>query len=90
MCKKRKSLGRNIFEIAPAGEKSQAVQRLITGRSAEPSDEEASIDVQISLSPSDLEHLDTLSAKLKEVGKGSFSRDELVRISIALLSFSDF
>jgi len=55
----------------------------------EPSDVKQ-IDVTVRLTPSNLKHLDALVTELEKVGKGRFSRNELIRVAITLLSVGDF
>jgi hypothetical protein len=55
----------------------------------EPSDVKQ-IDVTVHLTPSNLKHLDALVTELEKAGKGRFSRNELIRVAITLLSVGDF
>jgi hypothetical protein len=48
------------------------------------------IDVKVRLTPANLKHLDALVAELEKAGKGRFSRNELIRVAITLLSVGDF
>ena len=89
--KRRKSLGRDVFD--GTGQKragSGPLAKLLTGR--RPADEATvkEIDVRIKLTPSNLKQLDTIRSRLESQGKGRFSRNELIRVAIALLSAEDF
>lgn len=87
----KKSLGRDVF----AGqqdheEKSEALRKILEGRTHRPSGGAKEVEVRVKLTPSNIKHLDTLRQQLEAAGKGRFSRSELIRVAIALLSSGDF
>ena len=90
MSKKKKSLGRNAFEGVVDKEESQALKQLISGKGPKALSETKEIEVIARLTPANIRQLDILQKKLAEKGKGHFSRDQLIRIAITLLSFEDF
>lgn len=90
MPKKKKSLGRNAFEGLVDKEESRALRQLISGTGLPVHAEPREIEVIARLTPANIRQLDQLQEKLAESGKGHFSRDQLIRIAIALLSFEDF
>jgi hypothetical protein len=89
--KRKKSLGRDVFEGTPQKRASSGtLAKLLAGR--RPPDEATvrEIDVRIKLTPSNLKQLDTIRSRLESQGKGRFSRNDLIRVAIALLSAEDF
>lgn len=90
MSRKRKSLGRDPFEKPADKPQSKALRELISGKSASAKTEPKEVKVQVSLTPSNIRQLDDLRKKLSESGKGEFSRNQLIKIAIALLSLEDF
>jgi hypothetical protein len=63
---------------------------LIKGSGIRGSAEVKEVEVKVKLTPSNLKHLDNLSAELEKKGKGRYSRSKLIRVAIALLRSSDF
>lgn len=90
MSKKKKSLGRDAFEGLVDKEESQALKQLISGKGLNAYTETKEIEVIARLTPANMRQIDDLQRKLAETGKGHFSRDQLIRIAITLLSFEDF
>lgn len=86
MAKKRRSLGRDPFDDAGAGNagRPDSVERLIKGR-APGAPEAREVSVTVKLTPSNIKHLDAIRRQLDERGK-PLSRNELIRIAITLLS----
>jgi len=48
------------------------------------------VEVRIKLTASNIRHLDRLREELIRSGKGEYSRSDLIRIAINLLSAEDF
>jgi hypothetical protein len=88
---KKRSLGRDVFGKSPQGEKSKALKKMLeaTGDRGGPKGTKE-VEVRVKLTPSNIKHLDTLVAELERQGKGRFTRSELIRVAIALLSAGDF
>jgi hypothetical protein len=86
---KKKSLGRDPFEDPKENVGSGSVEKLIKGKGLQPGPETKEVLVNVKLTPSDLKHLDSIRSRLAEAGKGTFSRNELIRIAITLLSEED-
>jgi hypothetical protein len=85
---KKRSLGRDVFG-KPDRAKSEAVKKILQDKvHRETSARE--VEVKVKITPSNLRHLDTLIDELHKVGKGRFTRNELIRIAITLLSVGDF
>ena len=89
MDKKKRSLGRDAFDRAKEGTTSQAVRKMLE-KTARPSPQAKQIEVSINLTPSNIKHLDALIEELEKTGKGRFSRNDLIRVAITLLSAGDF
>lgn len=88
---KKKSLGRDVFGNAPKGQKSRALKNILESNNVPREPKRAKqMDVKVQLTPSNIKHLDTLVAELEKRGKGRFSRSELIRVAITLLSAEDF
>jgi hypothetical protein len=88
VAKKKRSLGRDPFEDAGRGRSSNSVERLIKAKPAgSPGAKEMTVNVK--LTPSNIKHLDEIRARLAERGKGELTRNDLIRIAIALLSAED-
>lgn len=88
--KAKRSLGRDVFDKAPKGKGSGAVRKILTSVPAAGGATARQIEVGVKLTPSNIKHLDNLRAELKRQGRGDFTRDELIRVAIALLSIGDF
>jgi hypothetical protein len=87
--KKKKSLGRDPFDDKKQQPSSKSVEKLIKGKGLAGGPGPREVQVNIKLTPSNLKHLDAIRAKLADLGKGTYSRDELIRIAITLLSDED-
>ncbi|MFH1754277.1 MAG: hypothetical protein ABIA59_01110 [Candidatus Latescibacterota bacterium] len=90
MAKRKNSLGRDAFEDKNEAPSSNSLKNLIKGSGLRGSAEAKAVAVQVKLTPSNLKHLDNLTAELERQGKGSYSRDQLIRVAIALLTPADF
>jgi hypothetical protein len=88
--KKKKSLGRDAFEELVDKEESQALKQLISGEGLKVYSGTREVEIITRLTPANIRQLDELQKQLAEKGKGYFSRDQLIRIAIALLSFEEF
>jgi len=86
---KKRSLGRDVFKKAPAGDKSDAVRKMLEKPGKGPA-AAREVDVKIKLTPSNIKQLDAIRAELQKNGKGKYSRSEMIRVAIALLSADDF
>jgi hypothetical protein len=89
VAKKKKSLGRDPFEDNNREQISNSVGKLIKGKGVAAEPEAREVSVTVLLTPSNLKQLDALRAKLARQGKGSYSRNDLIRIAITLLSAED-
>lgn len=87
MVKKKRSLGRDPFED-DAPSPSGTVEKLIKARPAG-SPEAREVAVNVRLTPANIKHLDAIRRGLAAAGKGEYSRNDLIRIAIALLSADD-
>jgi len=87
--KKKRSLGRDVFGEA-SKTKSEAVRKMLENDVPKGPPDAKQIDVKVRLTPSNIKHLDALVAELEKAGKGRFSRNELIRVAITLLSVGDF
>ena len=90
MDKKRQSLGRDVFDGNKQEARSQAVKRMLEGNALRGPADTKEVPVTIKLTPPNLKHLDTLVTTLHKEGKGKFTRNELIRVAITLLSAEDF
>jgi hypothetical protein len=45
--------------------------------------------VNVKLTPSNIKHIDAIRSRLAEQGKGSYTRNDLIRIAITLLTEED-
>ena len=88
--KSKRSLGRDVFDKAADTKKSDAIEKLIKGRGPADGPKAKHVEARIKLTPHNIKHLDTLLATLEQQGKGRFSRSELIRVAISLLSSEDF
>jgi hypothetical protein len=86
---KKKSLGRDPFEDPKVNAGSGSVEKLIRGKGLQPGPGTKEVLVNVKLTPSDLKHLDAIRSRLAAGGRGAFSRNELIRIAITLLSEED-
>jgi hypothetical protein len=85
--RKRRSLGRDPFEDANESSESGSVKKLIRGKSPlQPDPRE--VELRVKLTPANLKHLDQVQTRVAARGR-SVSRDELIRIAIALLTAED-
>jgi hypothetical protein len=87
--KKKRSLGRDAFSGSNKTE-SGAVRKMIEDTGQNGPRKAKQIKVSVMLTPSNLKHLDELIAELEKTGKGEFTRDQLIRVAITLLSLGDF
>ena len=90
MAKKKPSLGRDVFSDKPGQTKSDAVRKMLRDPAGPGAAKARHVEVMVKLTPSDIKHLDVLAKQLQETGKGKFTRSELIRVAIALLSAGDF
>ena len=90
MTKGKKSLGRDPFEDAPDEGKSKSLKQLICGKALKGDSDTKAIEVKVELTPSNIKHLDALRVAAGKRGKGQFTRNELIRIAVTLLSIEDF
>jgi len=88
VAKKKRSLGRDPFEDDDVSSPSGTVGKLITGRPAG-TPEAREVTVNVRLTPANIKHLDGVRRSLAAAGKGEYSRNDLIRIAIALLSADD-
>jgi hypothetical protein len=86
---KKKSLGRNPFDNLKESSSSKSVEKLIKMGAHRKDPEAKEVLVKVTLTPSNIKHLDEVRAKLVELGKGKKSRNDLIRIAITLLSADD-
>jgi len=87
--KKKRSLGRDAFSEKNKTE-SKTVRNMLESNVHKTPSEAKHIDVTVKLTPSNLKQLDALITELEKVGKGRFTRNELIRVAITLLSVGDF
>ena len=90
MNKKKPSLGRDVFGGDKHETRSQVVKRMLENNALRGPAGTKEIPVTVKLTPSNLKHLDVLRSALHKEGKGKFTRNELIRIAITLLSVGDF
>jgi len=88
VAKKKPSLGRDPFSTTNKPQ-SGAVRKMLDDNTSKQADTKQ-IDVAIKLTPSSLKHLDGLIVELEKAGKGRYTRNELIRVAITLLSEGDF
>lgn len=89
MDRKKRSLGRDVFGETRRKPKSQTVRRMLEKKAPPKPAEAKEVSVTVRLTPSNIKHLDALIKTLEKNGKGKFSRNELIRVAIALLSAGD-
>ena len=89
MARKKKSLGRDPFDDGNQQPSSNSVEKLIKGKGIAGGRGVKEVPVNVRLTPSNLKQLDAIRTKLAEQGKGNYSRDDLIRIAITLLSVED-
>ena len=89
--KRKRSLGRDVFD-RPSEKRPDrgTLKKLMAGRHPPAEASVREIEVKIKLTPSNLKQLDAVKARLESQGKGRFSRNDLIRVAIALLSAEDF
>jgi hypothetical protein len=87
--RRKKTLGRDVFG-ARSEKETGAIAKMIHGRRPHGDARVKEIEVRVRLTPSNLKHLDALASGLEAGGKGRFSRSELIRVAITLLSAEDF
>jgi hypothetical protein len=81
-------MGRDPFEDDAEDATSGSVEKLIKGRlPGTPEAKEVSVNVK--LTPSNIKHLDAVLRELARRGRKDVSRDDLIRIAIALLTPDD-
>lgn len=88
--KKKKSLGRDVFQRPVEKGGGGTLGKIMSGRAGPGGASVKEIDVRVKLTPSNLKQLDAIGARLEAEGKGKFSRNDLIRVAIALLSSEDF
>lgn len=88
--KKRKSLGNEVFDDTRHREASGTIGKILEGHRAVRESPVREVEVRVKLTPSNLKQLDALRAGLEQRGKGRFTRSELIRVAIALLTVEDF
>jgi hypothetical protein len=88
VARKKRSLGRDPFEDENEDRPSSSVEKLIKGAPAG-TPEAREVTVSVRLTPSNIKQLDSIRRQLAAAGKGEFSRDDLIRIAITLLSADD-
>jgi hypothetical protein len=87
---KKRSLGRDVFGDSRPSQKSKALKNMIEGETRRSGPKGArEVEVKVKLTPSNIKHLDALVAELERRGKGRFTRNELIRVAITLLSAED-
>jgi len=89
VAKKNKSLGRDPFEDDKQEHRSGTVGKLIKGKGLQNTPDAKEVLVNVKLTPSNIKHLDDIRADLAQRGKGKYSRNDLIRIAITLLSPED-
>jgi hypothetical protein len=88
--KRKRTLGRDVFKEKPEQKKSQALKKLVENKAPSRSPTAKEVEVTIKLTPSNIKHLEQLVVDLEKKGKGKFTRTELIRVAITLLSTGDF
>jgi hypothetical protein len=88
--KNKRSLGRDVFSGTPDEKRSETVKKILERRVQSEPPGAKQVDVTVKLTPSNIKHLDALATELERAGKGQFTRDELIRVAITLLSVGDF
>jgi hypothetical protein len=86
---KKKSLGRDPFDDDNQQPTSDSVGKLIKGKGLKKAPEAKEVQVNVKLTPSNIKHMDAIRARLADSGKGKYTRNELIRIAITLLSEDD-
>lgn len=89
MAQKKKSLGRDPFDDDNQQPTSNSVSKLIKGKGLKSAPEAKEVLVNVKLTPANIKHIDAIRARLVELGKGTYSRSDLIRIAITLLSEDD-
>lgn len=90
MSKGKKSLGRDGFSQPQGKNDSGALEKLIRGKPLGRAAGAKAVEVRVKLTPSNIKYLDKLRSELVRRGKGDYSRSDLIRIAISLLSIEDF
>jgi len=88
--RKKKSLGRDVFDGNARKTKSQAVKNMLRSELGKKPAVAKEVPVTVTLTPSNIKHLDVLISELHKAGKGRFTRSHLIRVAITLLSVGDF
>lgn len=88
--KRKKSLGNDVFGKGAKRDTSDAIKKLIKGKGPADGPSAKHVEVKIKLTPHNIKHLDAVRIALERDGKGEFSRSELIRVAISLLSPGDF
>jgi hypothetical protein len=89
VAKKKKSLGRDPFDDAKQQPSSNSVEKLIKGKGLKSGPEAKEVQVNVKLTPSNLKQIEAIRTELARQGKGEYTRDDLIRIAITLLSPED-
>jgi hypothetical protein len=89
VAQKKKSLGRDPFDDDNQQPTSNSVSKLIKGKGLKSAPEAKEVLVNVKLTPANIKHIDAIRARLVELGKGTYSRSDLIRIAITLLSEDD-
>lgn len=90
MDKKKRSLGRDVFSDGNDKTSSQAIRKMLAKTTGKAQPDAKQIEMTVTLTPSNIKHLEALIAELERTGKGRFSRNDLIRVAITLLSAGDF
>jgi len=86
---KKRPQGRDPFEDQKEKRDSTSVSRLITRKVMPGKPEAKEVSVRVRLTPSNLKHLDRIRERLASQRGRDFSRNDLIRIAITLLSADD-
>ncbi|UCG53493.1 MAG: hypothetical protein JSW58_08045 [Candidatus Latescibacterota bacterium] len=90
MSNRKRSLGRDVFDKTSERKESGALKKILEGKRFKETAAAKEVEVQIKLTPSNIKQLDAIRAQLEKNGKGRFTRNDLIRVAITLLSAEDF
>jgi hypothetical protein len=79
-----------VFVNPSEKEASGTIKKILQGRRVRDEASVKEIEVRVKLTPSNLKQLDAIRSGLEKRGKGRFSRNDLIRVAITLLSVEDF
>ena len=88
--KRKQSLGQDVFGREKQKGESGSIRKILGGSRSKPGLKQEKIDVSVTLTPSDIKHLDAVQAELEKMDRGRLSRNTLIRVAISLLSAEDF